>query len=405
MRCHLLSTSILTLALAAAGTACKNQSVTPPTVTTKKTGFPANGNQGKTGQDNAGQVPPGDANPGATAQDPANLPSYLLTQADAAAVGQLFQPYQPPNWQPDALTSAPAFESIRGTTEAFLRQALAIPGLQPGRQLKVYIIDNQDPNAFADAHQRVAIYTASIKIGQPPGLLAVLCHEMLHAARNHSMKFDEFFSSTPDVMQARQVTGSYAEAHYNEATGIYRHSVSDYRLARQSWDLVSPKIAAFQKRLESEADTFGGMICGQLGMPAAAYTANIIGFLRTSEAAANASAGLHLSSTSPADDMQDGEELQIPSADLMSFLFFISDHPSNEERSAQLQRLQGEIAKHQTNAPFAAQWNSIYAAAASGLTLADVVISPVVKLTTSKGRVVVYKREHEHFPRRPKPFH
>jgi predicted Zn-dependent protease len=225
-------------------------------------------------------------------------------------------------------------------------------------------------------------------------MLAIVCHELAHSALNHSFKTFKKFDD-PNITAAFDARDTYMTAHYDEARGVYRHERAAYAAAVQRFSAGTGELSVFDRREESEADVVGGMLCGQMGMPVKTYANLLIGFLRKVDAAVGGSGGAEVKPG----DMTDGEELQVSKDSAQAFTFPLDDHPTNDERAAQLQRLADTIGKRYAQAGYAEEWARNWAANGMGLMLGETEGPLVKSAVSSEGRKIVIPPRRNFSPR------
>jgi Zn-dependent protease with chaperone function len=274
--------------------------------------------------------------------DPPNLPAYLLKRADAEALAtQLILPYQIPLSPQHTISPiSNNFESFRSFTESFMNTALALQIFSPGRVFKTHVLNEDQVNASADGYQRIMINKGAIADFNQKEMMAVLCHEISHSGRNHSVKLVEAIEkqlgpqNAPNPEYAALVAemNVYLNAQFNPSTLIYRHNLATYAPIRKNFDEFFLSLSNLRKRAESEADIVGAMTCAKLGMPAQEIPTHLIDALPAHDV------------KDDADHLADGVGLKFISEEiaeevLPDYLFPIGSHPTNEERKEQITRL------------------------------------------------------------------
>lgn len=327
--------------------------------------------------------------PGAP-QNEGGLPAYLVSYADADAIKTIVEAYRKPTFEKDVFELSTAYGDLRGFTESFLNKLMAQDSLQPGRTLAVSIIENADINAFSDPFQRVGINKPTIQYMNSAQVLSVLCHELAHSALNHVMKRMDFYKQNKNISDAMDAADAYLQSTYNTATGRYTHNLAAYKTARKSWDAVQPRMSVYRKTNESQADIYGGMICGQAGMKSEDYRQGVVSFLQRADQLEPSDPGV---SRGP-DDLKDGESFQVSATDAYDFLFQTDTHPTNDERNGQLTRLSKPIDKFYKQSTMASDWNASYNAMGGGKSM-SLFDEPITRpgIPTSEGGVILVPRK------------
>jgi Zn-dependent protease with chaperone function len=336
---------------------------------------------------------------GAGAPPPVQNPTtYLLSSDDASKLTPIVEAYRQPAYADPAASFTQKFERYRAFTEGFLNRVMALQPLAPGRRIAVHIADDNQVNAFAGAFQDVTINSGTIAAADGVQLLAVLCHELGHSARNHSVKTVDYESQAGfvDAINAyAEAREAYFKRSYNEGTQTYTHDVAGFQQVNKLWQAIKPRLDLFAKREESEADVVGAEICGHLGMPTDTYINALATFLSAGDAADAANAGADAKTV---DQIDAGDRFQLDKDSLGSFLFPSDSHPSNEERKVQLTRLRSVVGAHYEQAPLFDEWKSGYQGAKglglAGLSLTEAVQQNVVTVQTESGKSIKIKLPH-----------
>ncbi len=399
---------VLGLGLVAASQACKQKVQTVDAsqsegfrkgerrVETGADALPGGG--GKSSGGGTGGGPAGTNGPGAGATNDAPQ-SYLLSSNDADKLRPIVEKYRDPEFQDTPGTYTQNFEKYRRFTEDFLNRAMGLQALLPGRHIVVHIAEDQQVNAFAGAFQDVTINSGTISAADNMQLLAVLCHELGHSARNHSMKSVDFQTTTDianDLAKFYDGREAFLKKQFDEAAGTYTHDARAYAEVAKAWRGVEPRLSKFTKRQESEADIIGAEICGHAGMPTDTYVESLSGFLSTGDAVDAQNGG----DAKTAAQLGDGEKFQLDKDYLIAYLFPQDSHPSNGERREQLLRLKGVVSDHfDQTARLFTDWKQNYQGAAQGLgltgrSLADALAGNVKVIKTESGKTIRIKRKH-----------
>lgn len=290
---------------------------------------------------------------------------YLYEMGDLAALGNLLLPYvQPP--EADAFANdanvATGLEAYREFLQQALSEGMQLRPLAPGRALKLRILKDASFNATMDSYQKMRVYTGYLTQGTPSGLIATMCHEIAHSARNHGM-LKRKPGSAVEAIQTK--IEKYLVQQYDVATSRYTHDKVAYLALRKEWDAgPAQTLGTLNKRTESEADIIGGMICGAFGMSAELYRQGFIDerdslgrgiALLPGTAAAGTGTALSLGlparstfrmdggSASDPKSIETGSTFVLDYSSTYSFLFPVDSHPSYLERIDQLDRLKAGI--------------------------------------------------------------
>lgn len=309
---------------------------------------------------------PGGGNQQAVApvSDPANLAPYLLKHADALGlkradpqgVNHFIEAYVLPDPRqiPDSpVTNASQnFPALVSGVSDFFVGLFAKPTMQPGRNMKVYVIDDKSLNASCDSYQKVRLNTGLVNVKNSALTSLVLCHEVSHSARNHVVKSlplaDKVFGSTAapnaEMNQIDADIKAYMVKAHNPTQGVYTHNKAAFDpLLKRFKDHVR-EYELESKKHESEADVLGSFLCAQAGMKADAWLNAYQSFVQAGQASAGS--GLQDGSQVP-----DGGQLKVTTAELddfiAQFLFSIDSHPSDQERLDQFKRLSDLMVKEQ----------------------------------------------------------
>lgn len=279
-------------------------------------------------------------------EDPADLPVYMLKRADAELVAsQIVLPFEAmPSAENAVSPLSTSFEIFRTFVEDYLNSVMKIPALDPGRVFRVYTINDDAMNAYADGYQRIKINRGAITLLTQKQMLAILCHEMTHSGRNHDVKTNELADSifgtdttpVPEFDEISKSIDSYLNAQFNPSTLVYHHDLAKYNDIRKKFDEYVTNFVNSSKFFESEADVGGAMTCAKLGMQPKDFAAALVGALNTAEASNQASVNPN--------DLKDGDELHFDTLAqanslLSNYLFPMSSHPSSAERDSQINRL------------------------------------------------------------------
>ena len=300
-----------------------------------------------TGQPAVGPVP---------VTDPANLAPYLLKRTEASGLKPFIEAYvlPDPNQIPDrpVANASPNFPALVGGVSEFFAGLFAKPSMQPGRNMKVFIIDDKSLNASCDSFQKVRLNTGLVNVKNSALTSLVLCHEISHSARNHVVKslplaekiFGTSAAPNPEMDQIDAAIQAYMTKAHNPTQGVYTHRKAEFDpLLKRFKDHVRP-YEQESKKHESEADVLGSFLCAQAGMKAEQWLNAYQTFVQAGQTSAGS--GLQDGSQVP-----DGGQLKVTTADLndfiVEFLFSIDSHPSDQERLDQFKRLSDLMVKEQ----------------------------------------------------------
>lgn len=302
--------------------------------------------------------------------------AYLLTDEDATGLERLIDPYKNPAGriadtigQNTQRTGDSGARTYLRFVEAALRDAMALPPFAGGRTFDVVLMLSRFPNAMADAWQHVVITTPAIDLASDAQMLAILCHEMAHSTLNHLYDRAGRQAETPRSARekAENAVARYIRKTYDTQSRTYRHDRAAYDTARDAVDAArDPGVTAFAMRQESEADVAGGMICAELGLEPATFREGLEAFF----AAARAKAPDYLPDGKRASELADGAVVRgISLFDLTTYLFSVQDHPKDDERTQQLDRLDEHLQRHyHADVAVARRWLDGYDAARAGVT-------------------------------------
>ncbi len=270
-----------------------------------------------------------------------DLPTYLFTLSEAMQIAELVEAYIPNNYDMfEGATAASNREELRAYFQSFIGTMMMLQGLAPGRDIDVMVSISNVPNASASG-QQIMVNEGMLVVGNSKSLLSVICHEIAHSAKNHSQKSmaDQIFSDLDTFVQGADFN-NYMNATYNGTT--YTHNKADYDVLIKSWNEIAKKPSDYSKRLESEADIVGGMICAHLGMSAEDF--------HQQQALLAKELGGSQGNIQTADKLADGTQIPITQEQIQDFvtqfLFPIDSHPTINERDAQLLRTKLAINKY-----------------------------------------------------------
>lgn len=324
--------------------------------------------------------------------------SYLLSADDVIKLRPLVEPYRQPRATNPGGNYTQNFATYRTFAETQLNRIMSLPALTPGRRIRVNIADNDQVNAFAGGYQDVTINSGTVRAIDSTELLAVLCHELAHTARNHSVKaiaYQDSGALASDATRFYDARAAYFKTAYNDATQAYTHDVIGYRKVLALWNVMEPRFDFYVKRQESEADILGAAICGRLGMPLDTYISALLGFLTAGDAAA----ATHTSSDAKtADQLDTGDKFTLDPDNLTAYLFRQDSHPSNAERRSQLLRLKSSVSdQFDPSQRLYADWTQGYAHAVqglglTGLSLADAAQNNTITVRTDNGKIIKIQR-------------
>lgn len=257
--------------------------------------------------------------------DEGTLPNYLFKRADLEKLTKIVEPYRPvpsPN-----LSSVRSAASLAQFIESTVNDAMKLPEHSPGRKFKVSIIDSKVMNAFMTGDSRMGLHVGTIAKSDESEILAVICHEMAHSARNHVYQSTQDPEARIPSRLANRLD-SYLRTQFNRTSGTYVHDEDVYSDLRKDWNEAISEVEETAKRAESEADLIGAKICGNMGMDVKLYHKSLISFLKKA-----GGSGRQLR-------LKDGSTFtNVSQKTIFNLLFPIIEHPSTEERDQQIARL------------------------------------------------------------------
>lgn len=278
------------------------------------------GSPGDTSQDSASNE---------NLQDESILPRYLFKRADIEKIKKIVEPYRPiPSSPIPSLRNAANLSNFIETT---VNASMKLPVHSPGRTFKVSIINNRSFNAFMTSDSRIGLHLPTAVETSDDELLAVICHEMAHSARNHGYKDAvELDRKIPSQLATR--INTYFRSQLDQDRGIYTHNEPEYRKLREEWDQNFSEASDNLKRAESEADLIGARICNNMGMAIDVFTRALDTFF-----------GRTGSGAKPR-KLRDGDAFSnVEAKTLVKVLFPITEHPTGQERTDQINRLQAYL--------------------------------------------------------------
>jgi Zn-dependent protease with chaperone function len=326
---------------------------------------------------------------------------YLFSTDDVEDIQTIVEPYQSPGGSATIEDVSSEFGDVRQYVEEFLNKALAIEPLRPGRTVTVHVLDDDAINAYADGYQNVEVNTGYLKNIDAQPFLATLCHELAHSAKNHVVKRLDFQLAaglTADIAAFDAESKAFFEKQYDAAKGVYTHDAAGWRKVDALWQKIAPRVGAFSKRTESEADIVGAMICGHLGMSPDRF---IEGYREEAQVIERIYGRSSRDDVTGAAQLKDGETFKFPSDAMFSFLFPVDSHPTDDEREAQLRRVEAIIQRHyEEGQGFFSEFVAEYQRRARGIGLgltdatdwSALTQQHVVTATTSEGRSIRYVR-------------
>jgi hypothetical protein len=318
----------------------------------------------------------GDIEKDARDKDEVGLEPYLLTRANVEDLLQ--QPFLDKIDMPDELSRpknkmVAGGESMQSFLSGIMQDMLTVEELNADRKVKLTVTDDDEPNASMDAWYQAIVKTGMFAPGTDDSLLAVLCHELAHGARNHGYYLyfpdEDLQPATVAVSEFLDETGEYIDDTYKDDT--YIHDRDRYEDLWKRWKKLHAGYSAESKLSESEADVVGAHICSHLGLSPEKFGKSLYDAFTSMD---DGSRGISKF------DLPDGEEVTIEDSnptDMFNMLFPTDSHPTADERHEQLKRLADHIrAKDPAKPGLIKTWRKDYPPlrkqfSGSGLTLTD----------------------------------
>jgi hypothetical protein len=325
--------------------------------------------------------------------DPADLAPYLLTHADAA---RLFAPLvlEEKLASDDGKLDVEPFAAMRPVEayiDRFLKKALAQKELKPGRTVQVIVTDDAEVNASMDGWGRMVVNSAIVESAGVDSILATLCHELAHSARNHAVADEALF----DDPIAEEIA-AYWESHYDADRLTYVHDEAAYKALVKRAAKFLRRVSVAYRRSESEADVAGARICEHLGMPVSKFRNAAHALFAVIAAAHDGGSDEGLVAPERLEDGLVFEDVPNDGAFLWSYLLGFDDHPGDAEREQQLARLADAIElKEGRPSDLYVSWTKGFTAARGkrpGLSLGDTRAPARILGRSSDGDVVVRSR-------------
>ncbi|MCX6130405.1 MAG: M48 family metalloprotease [Proteobacteria bacterium] len=326
------------------------------------------------------------------------LPPYLMSLEQAQAITTLIEPYQRPPFQEEPLPGVVStnYSQLRSFIENFSNKVFLLPNLKPGRTFKVTIMEDEVFNASADGFQNIFINTGLVKTAGSLGSLEVVCHEMAHSSKNHSLKNPENMLSEAQkntLNQFHSKLDAYMNLAFDAAAGVYTHDRAQYLQLRQQWDQVGPELSNFFKHNKSEADVVGGMICAELGLAP-------IELLTAMKENNKLAEGLLAEQSKQEDPTKIPDKTRInmtreeAESFVQYFLFPLASHPTDVEREKQIERVTPAIElRYRSVQTLVSEWKTEMASQ-SGLSLtggpdpSEIAKNQIITLTSSSGQII-----------------
>jgi hypothetical protein len=263
------------------------------------------------------------------------IPDYMLTMDEARAVAPLVLPFDPGKGKsvPAVAAGGPALAAF---VTDYLADVMRLKAHAPGRRFKVTIVDNPAVNAFAK-DERVTVNSGILREASPLALAMVLCHEMAHAAQNHS-RLTEATQAKHDASHAAEKAALDAALaqliadSFDQKRSVFTVRQARWQPVKPLWDAYWGDLERFDLAVEATADALGGRLCADAGFSAEEVVKGFGEVFALIDAAGG----------EEAPEIADGEQ-PVPPGGLAAFLaqlFGQRTHPSVAERAAQLQRLQ-----------------------------------------------------------------
>jgi hypothetical protein len=257
--------------------------------------------------------------------DESTLAPYLFKRDDFQKIKKIVDPYKPV-----ASGSVPSVRNGKNLVqfiESTINGAMKMSVHAPGRKFKVSIVDSKDMNAFMTGDSRMGLHLGTIAKSDENEILAVICHEMAHSARNHAYRS----AQEPNVRLPRKLLNqlnNYIGTQFDRNRATYVHNEKDYILLKKEWDEAIFEFETLAKKDESEADLIGAKICGNMGMDAQLYHNSIVSLFKKAGGDARPL------------KIKDGSTFaNVTQNAMFKVLFPIFKHPTHEERDQQLSRL------------------------------------------------------------------
>jgi hypothetical protein len=170
-------------------------------------------------------------------------------------------PQVPLAWQLD-----PGYRDWMNFAEDFVNQGMQHSALQPGRQFKVFVIQDESENASARGN--LIFNNGLLKVASERSAAFILCHEAAHEARNHGVSTERAFEkllAREDSLALRfgSLYQSYLDQQFKDE--VYTHSKRTFDTLKDVWLELTAEVSAISRRNESEADIAGFKICTEFG--------------------------------------------------------------------------------------------------------------------------------------------
>lgn len=259
---------------------------------------------------------------------------------------------------------------LREALQTTLTAGMAIPALKPGRTLDLEYIRRTSASLSTNGR---SIYVTTQIIGiTSAAFLAPVCHEIGHTVQNHwaeRLLLDQNTRYREADEKRADAIAKFLAATYDKNSSTLTWNAAAYRNVTEAIQLDTAVLDLPHKRIESIADIAGAMICAQWGVAPTAYRdalksafaqldaldANITYFGKTVAA---------LNMDVAKATLQDGQTAVINEDDAKTILLPIFQHPTYDERAAQITRLLPMIMPHydstsRIGADFSATYNSL----------------------------------------------
>lgn len=226
----------------------------------------------------------------------------------------------------------PSYQEWMNFAESFVNQGMQRPALQPGRQFKVFVIQDESENASARGN--LIFNSGLLKVASERSAAMILCHESAHEARNHGVATDraiETLMAREDSLALRfgSLYQSYLSQQFKDK--VYTHNKQTFSALKDAWLELTAELSAISRRNESEADIAGFKICTEFGFTLEELIDGYYGFF---EPKIDLPSEPQIEEKSyPLKDVEPGAFL----AELL--MAHVQTHPSPRERLAQQKRL------------------------------------------------------------------
>ncbi len=314
--------------------------------------------------------------------DGKSLPSYMVRANEIKSLLPMFLSERRIAGPANEISTAEGWEESASSIERHLRSMLDINDFSPSRELNAFVVNDESINASMNAFQQMKINTGILAKTSSVEMLAVLCHEIAHSARNHVVDWIDAVKDDPKIapLYKKHMSSSieYMEKNYDQNTKTYTHNRKAYARALEDLKALSKVLDPYDKRQEAEADAVGSMICAKAGMSPKVFAKAMAGLF--------SKMGSKEKKGKTGEDLEDGFEIfSSDTSALLSYLFSRSTHPSHDERKAQARSLVEAVSPYYaSNAKHYEEWEEDYPKLKAKMSLLPLT-SPPPKLTAKSG--------------------